>query len=201
MHGALDKFEKFLHNRESFPGLIQCAIIHCQFESIHPFLDGNGRVGRLLTTLFLCEREYLIYPLLYLSAFFEKNRMEYYEKLLAVSEKGLWKEWIGFFLKAVAVQAKDAIDNSRSILALLDKHRKMLREKRSSTYAKDLLEEIFLNPFITIPYAAKKLKTTYPTAKAAVDRLKECGILTEVSDKRWGKAYKAQELLKLLEKK
>ena len=201
MHEALDKFEKFLHDKEGFPGLVQCAFIHYQFEAIHPFLDGNGRVGRLLITLFLCEREYLIYPLLYLSAFFEKNRREYYERLLAVSQKGDWENWIKFFLRAVAHQSKDAIDNSKLILSLLDKYRKMLREKRSSSYALDLLEEIFLNPFVTISYAAKRLKTTYPTAKAAVDKLRECGILVEASDKRWGKAYKAQELLKLLEKK
>jgi len=200
MHEALDKFEKFLHDKESFPGLVQCAFMHYQFEAIHPFLDGNGRVGRLLITLFLCEREYLIYPLLYLSAFFEKNRREYYERLLAVSQKGNWENWIKFFLRAVAHQSKDAIDNSKLILSLLDKYRKMLREKRSSSYALDLLEEIFLNPFVTISYAAKRLKTTYPTAKAAVDKLRECGILAEASDKRWGKAYKAQELLKLLEK-
>lgn len=201
MHEALDKFEKFLHDKENFPGLVQCALMHYQFEAIHPFLDGNGRVGRLLITLFLCEREYLIYPLLYLSAFFEKNRREYYERLLAVSQKGDWENWIKFFLRAVAHQSKDAIDNSKLILSLLDKYRKMLREKRSSSYALDLLEEIFLNPFVTISYAAKRLKTTYPTAKAAVDKLRECGILAEASDKRWGKAYKAQELLKLLEKK
>jgi len=201
MHEALDKFEKFLHDKENLPGLIQCALIHCQFEAIHPFLDGNGRVGRLLITLFLCEKEYLIYPLLYLSAFFEKNRREYYDRLLAVSQKGAWEDWIKFFLRAVAYQSKDAIDNSKLILSLLEKYRKMLCEKRSSSYALALLEEIFLNPFITISYAAKRMKTTYPTAKAAVDKLRECGILVEASDKRWGRAYKAHELLKLLEKK
>ncbi|MCX5666188.1 MAG: Fic family protein [Candidatus Omnitrophica bacterium] len=201
MHQALDNFEKFLHDKESFPGLVQCAVIHYQFEAIHPFLDGNGRVGRLLVTLFLCEREYLVYPLLYLSAFFEKYRNEYYERLLAVSEKGEWQAWIKFFLRAVAHQAKDAIDNSKIILSLLDRYRKTLRDKKSSMYAVSLLEEIFLNPFVTIPYAARKLKTSYPTAKAAVDKLMACGILSEVSDRRWGKVYRAQELLSLLERR
>ncbi len=201
MHQSLDNFEKFLHDKESFPGLVQCAVIHYQFEAIHPFLDGNGRVGRLLVTLFLCEREYLVYPLLYLSAFFEKYRNEYYERLQAVSEKGEWQAWIKFFLRAVAHQAKDAIDNSKIILSLLDRYRKTLRDKKSSMYAVSLLEEIFLNPFVTIPYAARKLKTSYPTAKAAVDKLKACGILSEVSDKRWGKVYRAQELLSILERK
>ena len=120
---------------------------------------------------------------------------------MAVSQKSDWEEWIKFFLRAIAHQSKDAIDNSKLILSLLDKYRKMLREKRSSSYALDLLEEIFLNPFVTVSYAAKRLKTTYPTTKAAVDKLRECGILAEASDKRWDKAYKAQELLKLLEKK
>ncbi|MBU1147355.1 MAG: Fic family protein [Candidatus Omnitrophica bacterium] len=199
MKEALGDLEKFLHDRESFPGLIQCALIHYQFEAIHPFLDGNGRIGRLLITLFLCEREYLVYPMLYLSAFFEKYRNEYYARLLAVSEKGEWEEWIKFFLRAVAAQAKDAVDNSKAILNLLDKYRKIIQKQKGSTYTLKLLEEIFLNPFVTIPYVAKKLGTTYPTAKAAVERLKKVKILFEASEKQWGKVYCAKELLGLLE--
>lgn len=201
MNEALGYFEVFLHDRESFPGLIQCALIHYQFEAIHPFLDGNGRIGRLLITLFLCERESLVYPLLYLSAFFEKYRSEYYDRLLAVSQTGEWEGWIKFFLRGVAVQSKDAIENSKSILALLDKYRRVVQKPRTSIYVLKLLEEMFLNPFVTVPYAAKRLKTTYPTAKAAVEKLKEAKILFEVTDKRWGKIFCAKELLDLLEEK
>lgn len=199
MNESLGHLEKFLHDRESFPGLIQCALIHYQFEAIHPFLDGNGRIGRLLTTLFLCERQYLVYPMLYLSAFFEKYRDDYYGGLLAVSEKGEWEEWIKFFLRAVAFQSKEAINNSKAILALLDKYRKVVQKQKTSSCALGLLEEIFLNPYVTIPYVVKKLNTTYPTAKAAVDRLKKAKILTEITDKRWGKIFCAKELLDLLE--
>lgn len=198
MHESLDLFEKFLHDRESFPGLIQCALIHYQFEAIHPFLDGNGRIGRLLITLFLCEREHLIYPMLYLSAFFEKYRAEYYARLLAVSERGEWQEWIEFFLRAVSTQAKDAVETSKSILGLRDKYRKLLQKTRVSAYVLELLDEIFLNPFIAIPYAAKRLQTTYPTAKAAVEKLQKANILYKVSNKRWGKVFCARELLELL---
>lgn len=201
MNEDLGDFEKFLHDRENFPGLIQCALIHYQFEAIHPFLDGNGRIGRLLITLFLCEREYLVYPMLYLSVFFEKYRSEYYDRLLAVSEKGEWEEWIKFFLRAVAVQSRDAVENSKSILALLDKYRRVIQKQRTSIYVFKLLEEVFLNPFVTVPYVAKRLETTYPTAKAAVEKLKEAKILCEVTDKRWGKIFCAKELLDLLEGK
>ncbi len=201
MNDALGHFEKFLHDRDNFPGLIQCALIHYQFEAIHPFLDGNGRIGRLLTTLFLCEREYLVYPMLYLSAFFEKYRSEYYERLLAVSENGEWEGWTKFFLRAVAAQSKDAVENSKSILKLLDKYRKLIQKDRGSTYVAKLLDEVFLNPFVTIPYAAKKIETSYPTAKAAVKKLQEVKILFEASNKRWGKVYCAKELLDLLGEK
>jgi Fic family protein len=201
MNEALKDFEKFLHERENFPGLIQCALIHYQFEAIHPFLDGNGRIGRLLITLFLCERKYLVYPLLYLSSFFEKYRSEYYDRLMAVSEKSEWEEWIKFFLRGVAVQSRDAVENSMSILDLLEKYRKLIQKQRTSIYVLKLLEEILLNPFVTVPYASKKLGTTYPTAKSAIQRLKEAKILFEATDKRWGKVYCAKELLELLEEK
>ena len=200
MHECLGQFEKFLHDKDNFPGLIQCAFIHYQFEAIHPFLDGNGRVGRLLITLFLCERQYLIYPMLYLSAFFEKYRSEYYERLLAISEKGEWEEWIKFFLRAVAFQSKDAVENSKAVLNLLDKYRKQIHEQHVSSYALKLLEEVFRNPFITIPYASHQLKTTYPTAKSAVEKLVRAKILTEISNKKWSKVFCAKELLDLLEK-
>lgn len=189
----------FLHDRENYPGLIQCALIHYQFEAIHPFLDGNGRIGRLLITLFLCEREFLGHPMLYLSAFFEKYRSEYYDRLLAVSERTEWEEWIKFFLRAVAVQAKDAIVNSKAILNLMDKYRNIVKQQRTSIIVLKLLDELFRNPFVTIPFATEQLKTTYPTARAAIEKLKELEILYEINEKRRGKVFCAKELLGLLE--
>lgn len=201
MNQVLGDFEKFLHDRENFAGLLQCALIHYQFEAIHPFLDGNGRIGRLLITLFLCEREYLTYPLLYLSAFFEKFRDEYYDRLLAISQKGEWNEWIKFFLRGVVVQSQDAIKNSQSILDLLEIYRARIHQKRPSGYALKLLDEIFKNPYMSIPRAAQRLDTSYHTAKAAVKKLLEAKILFEITDKIRGKIYCAKELLELLEPK
>lgn len=199
MNQTLGDFEKFLHDKENLPGLIQCALIHYQFEAIHPFLDGNGRIGRLLITLFLCERQYLTYPMLYLSAFFEKYRSEYYDSLLAVSQGGKWEEWIKFFLRAIAVQSQDATENSKAILNLLEVYKKRIQQKRPSGYAFKLIDELFKNPFISIPRAAEKLKTSYHTAKAAIEKLRVSKILFEVTDKLRGKIYCAKELLNLLE--
>ena len=201
MNQVLTDFEKFLHDRENFSGLIQCALMHYQFEAIHPFLDGNGRIGRLLITLFLYERQHLTYPMLYLSAFFEKYRSEYYDRLLVVSQKGDWEEWIKFFLRAVVAQSQDAIKNSHAILNLLEVYKKRIQQKRLSGYALKLLDEIFKNPYISIPRAAQKLRTSYHTAKAAVKKLIEAEILFEITDKLRGKVYCAKELLDLLEDK
>lgn len=200
MNEALGELDKFLHNRDNIPGLIQCALIHYQFESVHPFLDGNGRIGRLIITLFLCEREFLGYPMLYLSAFFEKYRREYYDRLISVSQRGEWEEWISFFLRAIIVQSKDAAENSKAILGLLESYRERIQEKRTSIYVTKLLDELFKNPYVTIPRAAVKLKTSFHTANAAIEKLKKTNILVEITDKQRGKVYCAKELLNLLEK-
>ena len=199
MNQTLGDFEKFLHDRDNFSGLVQCALIHYQFEAIHPFLDGNGRIGRLLITLFLCERKHLTYPMLYLSAFFEKYRNEYYDRLLDVSQTGEWQEWIKFFLRAVVIQSKDAIKNSQAILNLCEVYKQRVHQKRPSGYTLKLLDEISKNPYISIPRAAQRLKTSYHTAKASVKKLLEAKILFEITDKLRGKFYCAKELLDLLE--
>lgn len=199
MNQTLRDFEKFLHDKENLPGLIQCALIHYQFEAIHPFLDGNGRIGRLLITLFLCERQYIAYPMLYLSSFFSEYRNEYYNKLLAVSQRGEWGEWIMFFLRAITAVSKDAIENSKAILSLLEDYKTRIQKKRISSYAFKLLDELFKNPYTSIPRAAKKLKTSYHTAKAVIERFVETKILFEITNKRRGKIYYAKELLDLLE--
>lgn len=201
MKEALGDLEKFVHNKEVLEGLIQCSAMHYQFEAIHPFLDGNGRIGRLLTLLFLCERQYLKYPLLYLSAYFERNRTQYYEKLLGVSQRGDWPGWIKLFLKAIADESRDAIDNSKAVLSLLDDYRRRVEQKRPSLYVFKLLDLISRNPYISISRAAQSLKTSFPTAKAAVEKLQSMKILTETTDKEWGKIYCAEELLKIFDPK
>lgn len=201
MKEALSDLEKFIHGKSTVDGLIQCAAIHYQFEAIHPFLDGNGRIGRLLTILFLCEREYLKYPLLYLSAYFERNRNQYYERLLGVSQKGDWLGWIKFFLKAIADESRNAIDNSKAVLTLLDSYRRRVEQKRPSMYVFKLLDLISRNPYISIPRAAIMLKTSFHTAKAAIEKLQSMNILTETTDKARGKIYCAEELLKIFDPK
>src|SRR5262249_44841426 len=160
------------------PPLVQAALLHYQFEAIHPFLDGNGRIGRLLVTLFLIEREVLPSPLLYLSAYFERSRQDYYAHLLAVSERGAWSEWIAYFLEGVRTQADDALSRAAGINALLDGWRRQLTGAPATVLALvDLLAE---NPFWTIRGVADRLKVAYTTAMRAVQRLEAVGALEVV---------------------
>jgi Fic family protein len=197
---VLSDWEKFAHRQEqAWPPLVQCALLHYQFEAIHPFADGNGRVGRLLIILFLSERGLLPRPLLYLSAFFERHRSEYYNRLQAVTEKGDWEGWLSFFLRGVAVQSQDAVERSQRILALYQEFRSKLLRARVTAPAVALLDEVFINPYVTISGAREKLKVSYPTAQAAVQRLVSAGILTEVT-RRWrNRIYCALELRRMLE--
>jgi len=133
------------------------------------------------------------------NTFFDKYRDEYYERLLAVSQKGEWEEWISFFLRAIVIQSKDSAENSRAILKLLENYRNRIQEKRTSIYVARLLEELFKNPYVSIPRAALKLNTSFHTAKAAIEKLKKADILVEITDKQRGKVYCAKELLSLLE--
>ena len=200
MKYALNDLEKYLHNRESYPVLVQCGIIHYQFEAIHPFLDGNGRIGRLLTALFLCEREYLKHPMLYLSEYFEHNRRDYYDGLLAVSERGEWGNWIMFFLGAVVSQSKNAIDTSRKIIHLLETYQLKIHELHMPMLSLKLIEQLFMNPYITITEVAERLNTTYPTAKSMIEKFLKAGIVVEITSRQRNKIYCAQALLNLLGK-
>jgi Fic family protein len=194
----LSDWEKFLHNK-MLPTLVHVALAHYQFEAIHPFLDGNGRVGRLLITLELCERDVLPAPLLYLSAFFEATRSDYYERLRAVSEKADWSGWLQYFLNAVARQAEDALSRAERINANLSGWRAKFEGKASSTAALRLVELLGTNPFLTPRGAQKGLKLSYNTVMRALNQLEGLGILTEVTGAKRDRAYCAQELLAILE--
>jgi Fic family protein len=187
---TLGAWEAYLHARDATPPLVRCALIHYQFEAIHPFLDGNGRVGRLLIPLFLCAEGYLPQPLLYLSAFFERHRGDYYGHLLGVSREGRWEDWIAFFLRGVARQATDAIERSRRILALRGEYRRLLHERRAPVYALELLDLLFKSPVISVNQASVALELSYMTARAAVARLMDAGILSPVNpDKKRGRLF------------
>jgi Fic family protein len=196
---CLGQWEQFLHTPTELPVLIQLAIMHAQFEAIHPFLDGNGRIGRLLITLLLCERGELPDPLLYLSAFFSQHQQTYYDRLAAVSREGDWQGWIEFFLRGVIAQCEHANHSARRIVQQLGIYRDKLQSARSSATLLRLLELVFVNPYVTIPLIAKKLGITFPTAQRAIDGLVQAGILEEISGRQRNRVYMAGELLRLLE--
>lgn len=174
----LESLEEFIQaNRDDVSVLIQCAMIHYQFEAIHPFLDGNGRIGRLLLPLILHKSGMLPVPLLYLSAYFDKHRQEYYDGLLTVSQKSRWRAWIKFFLRAFAEQADETIKNIRKLHDLKREYREKILQNNTSSNVVLLMEHLFANPYITIPGAAKFLSVTYPSAKNAVMTLVDVKIL------------------------
>lgn len=194
---CLDAWEKYLHERE-LPPLMQVALLHYQFEAIHPFIDGNGRVGRLLITLFLLERGLLPSPLLYLSAFFEATRRDYYDLLTDVSRRGEWEPWILYFLRGVAHQARDALDRVERINTLREKWRHSLASKQTRPIMA-LLDRITGNPFVTTGGASKELDVAFTTAQRAIDWLVRYKILKQTDDAQRGRLYVAQALLDILD--
>lgn len=197
MMTCLEQWEVFLHER-SLPPLAQIALAHYKFEAIHPFLDGNGRVGRLLITLFLVERGILPAPLLYLSAFFEATRRDYYDCLLGVSTNGDWEAWLGYFLNGVARQAEDALSRAERINGLLAKWRLSVAGGTSSApFA--LVDLLAANPYLTVKRAAEQLGVAFTTAQRAVARLESLSIVKEVSRARRDRLYCATAILKILE--
>ena len=197
MMDCLSGWEKFLYDR-SLPPLVQVALAHYHFEAIHPFLDGNGRVGRLLITLFLMERKILPAPLLYLSAFFEATRRDYYDRLQAVTERSEWADWLVYFLSGVARQSEDALGRAERINGLLAGWRKKT-EGTASKLPLRLVNELAANPYLTIGKSARRLKASFPAIQRAVEKLVSLSILREVSGGRRNRVYCAQAILDILE--
>lgn len=199
MKEALGDWEKYLHSPPGEPPLIKCACMHYQFEAIHPFIDGNGRIGRLLITFFLCEKDFLTQPLLYLSTFFERYRKEYYSRLLEVSQKGDWEGWIKFFLRGVVRASEEAVADAEKILELHDEYKKNLRRtKKIPESAQRLIDEIFLNPVVSISGLSKKWGKPFNSVKRGVERLVEIGILREETKKKRNRLFVAHQLMDLL---
>jgi Fic family protein len=189
---CLKHWERFVNTRGTMPDLVQCAIVHEHFEAIHPFLDGNGRIGRLLITLFLMHRGRLSKPLLYLSSYIEQHRSDYYELLQRIRTHGEWEEWLRYFLTAVRQTARDATEQSRTLLALRDKYRnKLAKEHR----AQALLDELFVNPYTTVARAALQLGVSSPTAQKTIDRLISVGMLRKSRGREWGRTWLARPIL------
>ena len=194
---CLDAWERFLYD-SSVPPLIHAAQVHSQFEAIHPFLDGNGRVGRLLITLQLVGRNILPSPLLYLSAYFETTRSEYYARLLGVTERGEWEEWLTYFLRGVVVKAEDAVDRIQRIDDLFARWRRELAPGRSR-FPGRVLAFFVENPFGTVSGLASRLDVACTTLQRAVDRLESLGLVSRVGEARRNRVYCASEILDILE--
>lgn len=195
MHEALDALEKYLHSDDVYPPLLRLALVHYQFETIHPFVDGNGRIGRLLLSLLLVQWGLLPLPLLYLSAYFYRYRQAYYGLLLAVSERGVWHEWLLFFLRGVAEQAEDALTRARKLQDLQQEWHRRLTQARTSALALRLADALFTAPLLTIPQVQRLLGVTYRSAQRNVERLVQAGILQLIGDASYGKTYVAPEIM------
>ncbi|MBW0000622.1 MAG: Fic family protein [Verrucomicrobia bacterium] len=199
MLDALSDWEKYLHGESIAPALVKCALLHYQFEAIHPFLDGNGRVGRLLITLFLCERKCLSQPLLYLSGFFDEYRDDYYRNFLAVSQNGKWRDWIEYFLTAVREQARSALKDAETVIDLYKKYLAKLKESlRAPKTAAAILDALFENPIISISRFAKRSGHSFPTVVNGIEFWIEKGLLKEITGRQRNRLFLAQELLTVM---
>jgi Fic family protein len=201
MKEALSDLERYIHGEAHLlPPLVRMALIHYQFEAIHPFLDGNGRIGRLLITLLLCAEGLLPQPLLYLSVFFERHRSQYYRLLLEVSQQGNWEEWIRFFLRGVSEQSADALNRANQLQQLSLEYRQLLHGKRSSATLLQMADLLFKNPVLTPNAIAKAFNLTYVAAQKNIDKLVAAGILREVTGRKRGRIYVAQRVIEILER-
>jgi cell filamentation protein, protein adenylyltransferase len=185
----LSDLEKYIHREDELSPLVRAALVHVQFETIHPYLDGNGRIGRLLITLLLEQWGLLSQPLLYLSLFFKQHRAEYYRLLNAVRLEGAWEAWTAFFLEGVSTIADEAATTARDLFVLVNRDRRVLGARNSSVTAARLLELLPRHPMVTIPAIVRLLKTTKPTAAKAVSVLERLGILKEMTGRRRDRTY------------
>ena len=198
MKECFSDLEKYINSDAREPTLIQCALVHYQFEAIHPFLDGNGRIGRLLITFMLLEKKLLSQPLLYLSDFFEEYRNEYYRLLLNVSQKGDWKAWLTFFLNGVRQQSEDALATIQKLLGLQKQYREVATGQRVPKIVNRLIDHLFTGPIVSISQLSKTWKMPFPTVKRGVDYLVEEGILEEKTKRRRNRLFVAHEIFDII---
>ncbi|MGE3962326.1 MAG: Fic family protein [Dehalococcoidia bacterium] len=190
----LTEWERWANADNPIPPLVKAALLHYQFETIHPYLDGNGRLGRLLVILYLISADVLTTPLLYLSSFFESHRQAYYDHLLRVSETGDWLPWVEFFLQGAEEQANDALQRSRRLRDLQQRYRRQLQETRQSANVIQLTDALFQNPVVTRPSVQRSLTLSQRGAHLVVEKLVEAGILTELPESR-PTVFVAREIL------
>lgn len=196
MHACLDDLERRLHREdEALPILVKGALVHYQFEAIHPFRDGNGRVGRLLIPLMLVRGERLPQPVLYLSAYLERNRERYMDLLADVSRTGAWLAWVHFFLRGVEESAVESLEQAEAILALRQRYHDAVRDARSFGHLQRLIDELFVSPSITIALAAGKLGVTPAAASGHIKKLVAAGVLREWTGRRRDQVFVAPDIL------
>ncbi len=191
MNEAMGNLERFLHDT-TLPALVHCGLAHAQFETIHPFLDGNGRIGRLLITFLLCERKILHRPLLYLSLYLKANRAQYYDRLTAVRTDGDWEGWLRFFLKGVYDVSQSATETARQIADLREEHRRRLSERlrRGSGLAVRLLDVLFQQPIISVALVADQLGVSVTAANKLVAQLEDLELLKNVTGQRRNRTFR-----------
>ena len=200
MAAPLSNLETFLHEPEPMPVLVRVGLAHGQFETIHPFLDGNGRVGRLLITFLLCEKAILRRPLLYLSFYFKERRSEYYERLQAIRDHGDWEGWISFFLRGVQQVSQEATEKAGRIVRMREEHRRLIVERlgRTAGSALTLLEFLFTQPLVSVKQTQEATGLKFPSANRLMGRLKDIGLLREMTGHRRNRLFGYTPYLSLL---
>lgn len=198
MQNALSDLEKFIHTDTEIPALVRAGMIHYQFEAIHPFLDGNGRVGRLIIMLLFHEWNILSQPLLNLSAYFERYRQEYYDHLLAVSQRGKWEEWLRFFLRGITIQARDSVFRMTRLQGIRTKYEALVQADRNSARMAAVIDFVFSRPILTIKQLETALDMPYMAAKRYVEKLMEAGILRETTGYARNRVFQAYEIFEAL---
>jgi Fic family protein len=199
MHDALNAMEKFIHTDTDLPVLVRASMIHYQFEAIHPFLDGNGRVGRLLVLLLLREWNILPQPLLNLSAYFERYRQEYYDHLLAVSRRGKWEEWLRFFLRGITAQAQDSVFRMTRLEGIRARYEELVIADRNPQRMTAVIDFIFSRPILTLRQLEIGMEIPYMAAKRYIDKLMEAGVLKETTGFARNRVFMAHEIFQALE--
>ena len=200
MLSALEALDGYLRAESQVPSLVRIGLSHYQFEAIHPFLDGNGRVGRLLVSLLLVKRGLIGQPLLYLSAYFERERDQYYQRLGDASRAGDLDGWLRFFLLGVSEQANDAVDRATRLFELRESCHKRLQGARASSLPLQLVDQLFMTPYLTIPAARDHMGVTYRTASISVSKLVDAEILREITGLERNRVFVATDVLNLLER-
>jgi Fic family protein len=197
----LGELEQFLHDESPLPLLIRIGLAHAQFETIHPFLDGNGRVGRLLITFLLCEKDVLLKPVLYLSHYFKRHRQQYYDHLQAVRDQGAWEEWLTFFLNGVFEVSQQATDTARAILSMRERHRQLITDEfgRAAGNGHRVLEYLYEHPIVAVTEIRALIDTSYPAANNLVKQFVNHGMLHELTGQKRNRRFVYREYVDLFQ--